>query len=148
VVQALAHGGQATREALWGYQSAYLSYRWNNRIVDHGAGISAMEALRPLLQNVTQDEFDRLVRLADSDTVAALYRYDWSALRSVARVLVALLRQPSLCLRLGTGLYHMLRLRRHLLSYPRTSDDYLDWKCDLDAILRSSGIVPVAHSSP
>lgn len=141
VAQALEAGGEATRERLWAYQRAYLRYRWRDRIVDHGAGISAMEALRPLLQKLSQTDFDRLVRLADPGTVESLYKLDLRAVPRVARVLGALLLRPVLSARLLVAFLHMARLRAHLLDYPLRETGYPRWKAKLDRILLAGGIV-------
>lgn len=137
--KALAHRGEATLDALWPYQRAYLGYRWG-LIHDHGAGISAQEALRPLLQKLSQEDFDSLVRLADQKTVTALYSTSWKSILPLASILGKLARRPRLVTKMGTALWRMTRLRSHLLAYPHTPAGYPVWNRKLNALLTKAGV--------
>lgn len=139
VVKALAEG-EPTLEALWGYHAAYLGYRWKDRIVDHGAGISALEALRPMLQKVSQKDFDTLVGHADSSTVESLYKLDLKALPRLLRMVFSLAARPRLAFTLARGLLLLTRLRNHLLRYPATPAGFPLWNARLQAILRQAEI--------
>ena len=140
VAQALAAGG-ATLERLWGYHRAYLGYRWKTTIVDHGAGISAQEAIRPLLQNLSQSEFDALVRMADARTVTALYSTSWRSVGPLLKVVGKLLTRPRLVRKLAPALWWLTRLRAHLLAFPASPEGHPAWNAKLDLILRKSGVV-------
>jgi flavin-dependent dehydrogenase len=140
VAKALAEGG-ATLDRLWGYHRAYLRYRWRDTIVDHGAGISAQEAIRPLLQNLRQEEFDALVRLADSRTVTALYSTSWRSVGPLLKVVAKLARKPRLVAKLAPALWWMTRLRSHLLAYPETPDGHPSWNGKLEGILSRAGVI-------
>lgn len=145
VASALDQGG-ATLERLWGYHAAYLCYCWQDRIWNHGAGIAAQEALRPMLQAVSQSEFDALVKHADSSTVESLYKLDLRALAPLLRMVGSLAMRPRLALTLLRGLVHFVRLRHHLLVYPATPCDFPSWNTRLNRILAASGIpVPDAE---
>jgi len=139
VAQAL-RAGEPSLEALWGYHAAYLGYRWKDRIVDHGAGISALEALRPMLQKVSQSDFDTLVGRAQSSTVESLYAMDWRAVPRLARMVCSLLARPRLAFTLARGLLLLTRLRNHLLRYPGTPAGYDAWNARLERILRQADI--------
>lgn len=139
-IQALAEG-EATLERLWGYHRAYLGYRWKTSIVDHGAGISAQEALRPLLQNLGQGDFDALVRMADSRTVTALYSTSWRSIGPLLKLAVKLLSRPRLVGKLAPGLWWMARLRAHLLAYPKSPEGHPAWNRKFERILRRSGAI-------
>lgn len=136
---ALKQGG-ATLERLWGYQGAYLRYRWQGRIVDHGTGISAQEALRPLLQDVSQQDFDALVRHAEPSTVEALYKLDLRAFPALLRMVGSLLARPHLALRIARGLAVFVQLRRHLLRYPDSPAGFPSWVAKQNRILGMAGI--------
>lgn len=140
VVQALAEG-EPTLERLWGYHRAYLRYRWRDTIVDHGAGISAQEALRPLLQSIRQEDFDALVRMADSRTVTALYSTSWRSAGPLLRVVAQLVSRPRLALRIASALWWMCRLRTHLLAYPETPQGHPGWNARLQRILSKAGVI-------
>lgn len=136
---ALSGGGEPTLDALWPYHRAYLGYRWG-LIHDHGAGISAQETLRPLLQKLTQEEFDSLVRLADQKTVTALYSTSWKSILPLASILFKLARRPRLVTKIGKSVWNMARLRSHLLAYPATSAGHPAWNRELESILRRSRV--------
>lgn len=139
VVHALGKDGPIL-ENLWGYQGSYLRYRWMGRIVDHGAGISAQEALRPLLQDVSQDDFDALVRHAEPGTIEALYKLDLKALPALVRMVGSLVARPRLAWRIARGLAVFIRLRSHLLRYPDSPAGFPTWEARLNRILASAGI--------
>ena len=145
-VRALDLGG-ATLERLWGYHRAYLRYRWKNSIVDHGAGISAQEAMRPLLQNLRQEDFDALVRMADSGSVAALYSTSWRSAGPLLRLVGKLASRPRLMARIARALWWMSRLRSHLLAYPDTPDGHPAWNQKLEWILSKAGVMG-SHATP
>jgi len=138
-VQALRQG-EPTLDALWGYHAAYLGYRWKNRIVDHGAGISALEALRPMLQKVSQTDFDAIVGHADSSTVEALYKLDLRAFPRLVRVVCSLAARPRLAFTLARGLLLLTRLRNHLLRYPASPSTFPSWNARLERILHQADI--------
>ncbi|MCB9497539.1 MAG: geranylgeranyl reductase family protein [Fibrobacteria bacterium] len=132
--------GEPDLRSLWGYHRAYLGYRWKDRIVDHGAGISALEALRPMLQKVSQRDFDTLVGHARSSTVEALYKLDLRAVPRLLAVVASLVRRPALAWRIGGGLLLLTRLRNHLLRYPDSPEEFPPWERQLRRILRSASI--------
>jgi len=134
-------GGAATLERLWGYHRAYLRYRWCDSIVDHGAGISAQEAVRPLLQNLRQEDFDALVRLADSHTVTALYSTSWRSIGPLLRLVAKLATRPRLVSRMVPALWWMSRLRAHLLAYPERPQGHPAWDRKLKRILSRAGVI-------
>jgi len=140
--------GQATLDRLWGYHRAYLRYRWSDSIVDHGAGISAQEALRPLLQDLRQEDFDALVRMADSRTVTALYSTSWRSAGPLLRLVGNLASRPRLVLRLVPALWWMSRLRVHLLAYPETPEGHPAWNRKLQRILSKAGVIGGAGGLP
>lgn len=140
VVKALADGG-ATLERLWGYHRAYLGYRWKTIIVDHGAGISAQEAIRPLLQNLSQSEFDALVRMADARTVTALYSTSWRSVGPLLKVVGKLMTKPRLVVKLAPALWWLTRLRAHLLAFPERPEGHPVWNGKLQRILARSGAI-------
>lgn len=137
--KALGSGGQATLEALWEYQGAYLRYGWGH-IRDHGAGISAQEVLRPLLQKLSQAEFDALVRLADERTVTALYNTSWKSIPPLLAILGKLALRPRLVTRIAKALWRMTRLRAHLLAFPRTPAAHPAWNRKLHTLLTKAGV--------
>ncbi|MBK8800903.1 MAG: geranylgeranyl reductase family protein [Fibrobacteres bacterium] len=137
--QALAGGGQATLESLWPYHRAYLGYRWG-QIHDHGAGISAQEALRPLLQKLSQRDFDALVRLADPRTVTALYSTSWKSVGPFLAILGKLALRPRLVTKIGKSLWRMTRLRSHLLAFPPTPREHPAWERKLRTLLAKAGV--------
>jgi digeranylgeranylglycerophospholipid reductase len=139
-VRALAQG-EATIERLWGYHRAYLRYRWRDSIVDHGAGISAQEALRPLLQSLGQEDFDALVRMADSRTVTALYSTSWRSVGPLLKVVGKLVSRPGLVAKIIPALWWMTLLRTHLLAYPDTSDRHPAWNRKLNLILSRAAVI-------
>jgi digeranylgeranylglycerophospholipid reductase len=139
IAQALA-AGEPTLESLWGYHAAYLGYRWKGRIVDHGAGISALEALRPMLQKVSQADFDALVGHADSSTVESIYKLDLRAVPRLLRMVFSLAARPRLAITLARGLVLLTRLRNHLLRYPGSPDEFPAWNTRLESILRKAEI--------
>jgi len=139
VVQALSQGG-ATVERLWGYHSAYLRYCWQKRIWHHGAGLAAQEALRPMLQAVSQSDFDALVKHAEPSTVEALYKLDLRALPPLVRMVGSMATRPRLAFTLARGLFHFVRLRRHLTSYPDSPASFPCWEARLKRMLAASGI--------
>jgi len=147
VVHAFSRG-EATLENLWGYHRAYLRYRWNDSIVDHGAGISAQEALRPLLQDLRQEDFDALVRMADSRTVIALYSTSWRSAGPLLRLVARLSAHPRLVLRLVPALWWMSRLRVHLLAYPQTPEGHAAWDRKLNRILSKAGVIGGTRGLP
>ncbi|HNY29629.1 MAG TPA: geranylgeranyl reductase family protein [Fibrobacteria bacterium] len=131
--------GEATLDALWGYQGAYLRYT-RGPIRDHGAGISAQEALRPLLQKLSQEEFDSLVRLADPGTVTALYSTSWRSIPPLLAVLAKLSLRPRLVAKLARAVRAMTRLRAHLLAFPDTPATHPAWESKLGRLLRRAGV--------
>ena len=140
VIQALEQG-EASLDRLWGYHRAYLCYRWRDSIVDHGAGISAQEAMRPLLQNLRQQDFDALVRMADPRTVTALYSTSWRSAGPLLRVVAKLLSRPRLVAKIAPALWWMTRLRAHLLAYPDKPDGHPAWDAKLKRILSKAGVI-------
>jgi electron-transferring-flavoprotein dehydrogenase len=138
--RALNQGG-ATLERLWGYHRAYLRYCWNSSIVDHGAGISAQEALQPLLQNLRQEDFDALVRMADSRTVTALYSTSWRSAGPLLRLVGKLATRPRLMSRIARAFWWMSKLRAHLLAFPESPDGHPAWERKLNRILSGAGVV-------
>jgi electron-transferring-flavoprotein dehydrogenase len=137
---ALNQGG-ATLERLWGYHRAYLRYCWSSSIVDHGAGISAQEAMRPLLQNLRQEDFDALVRMADSRTVTALYSTSWRSAGPLLRLVGKLATRPRLMSRIAGAFWWMSKLRAHLLAFPESPDGHPAWERKLNRILSGAGVV-------
>jgi hypothetical protein len=133
--------GGATLDRLWGYHRAYLGYRWEDSILDHGAGISAQEALRPLLQDLRQEDFDALVRMADSRTVSALYSTSWRSAGPLLRLVGKLASRPRLMSRIARALWWMSKLRTHLLAYPETPDGHPVWNRKLERILSKAGVM-------
>lgn len=140
VVSALADGGVPSLERLWGYHRAYLRYR-HGSIEDHGAGISAQEAVKPLLQKLSQGDFDALVGMADERTVAALYSTSWRSVGPFLKLLFRLATRPGLVAKLLPGLWWLVRLRSHLLAFPETPSAHARWERRLDSILRGAGVL-------
>lgn len=133
--EAIAAPGGPSTENLWPYHRDYLRHCWQGRIHNHGAGISALEALRPAMQRMRQADFDRIVSLTTSDTISGLYHVRPKAILALLRLVLGVLRSPALVQVVILALFRMLRLRRHLLAYPAKPAGYVSWKRDLDQIL-------------
>lgn len=133
--EALASPGGAGLENLWPYHRDYLCHSWQGRIINHGAGISALEALRPAMQRMRQADFDRVVALTRADTISSLYDVRLGAIPALLRLVLGALRSPKLVKTVVVALVGMLRLRRHLLNYPAEPRGFESWKRDLDRIL-------------
>lgn len=131
--------GEPDLAALWPYQKAYLTYSWGG-IREHGAGISAQETLRPLLQTLSQRDFDSLVGLADQRTVTALYNTSWKSVIPLAALVARLAGHPRLVARMVRALWLLQSVRGHLLAFPATPAGHPAWERKLTRLLERSGV--------
>jgi hypothetical protein len=129
------NGLEPTQENLWPLINAYHNYSFPKTNWTHGASVSSLIALKPMLQNLKSEEFDFLLKCLHKGFLEDIYKISIKNILPMSFSLIKVFLNWSLGKRITHSVILFSKLKKHFLVYPKLMSQFPEWKLKLDELL-------------